>query len=160
MKSGTRLRGGSKPQIRKAEPGGWTPAKQKAFLSELAATCNVTAALRAVNMTDSNVYRLRKRSAEFRAAWAEALREGYAKLELVLLERAIDGTVKTVVRDDGRTDTIREYPNNVALALLKMHKEGAAVADQQYDPAEIDLVRARIMKKLAIVRTRIEAGEE
>ena len=41
--------------------GGWTPARQAAFLRELAATHNVSAAARAVGMGRQSAYKLRAR---------------------------------------------------------------------------------------------------
>jgi len=158
--AGQVLNGGKRPRIVKARAGGWTQAKRAAFLGELAATCNVSAALRKVKMGKASVYKLRRRSAEFRSAWSEAIREAYAELEIVLLDRAINGTVKTVVRVDGRRETIREYPNGIALALMKLHSEKAEAANREHDPLHIEEVRERIMRKLAVVRKRLESGEE
>jgi hypothetical protein len=146
-------------KVRRVRKDGWTEAKKREFLAELAATCNVTLALERVGMEKSSLYRLRRRSAKFRADWAEALRVSYAKLELELLDRAMNGTVKTIVRGDGRTETIREYPNGIALALLKIHKDKVAEAEVEHDPVQIEEVRQRIMRKLAIVKQRIEDGE-
>ena len=153
------LVGGRKPQMRKKK-GGWTAAKRKAFIDELAATCNVAASLRKVRMSDTSVYRLRKQSAQFRAEWAEALREGYAKLEMMLLERAMNGTVKTVTRADGAVDKTHEYPNHIALQLLRLHKDSAAAAEAEHDPEEMEEVRQRIARKLEAVRKRLEREQE
>lgn len=151
------LAGGTKPQVRRKKSG-WTAARRNAFLAELAATCNVAASLRKVKMGETGVYKLRRQSAEFRAAWAEALREGYAKLELMLLERAMNGTVKTVTRPGGAVDKTHEYPNALALALLRMHKDGVAAAEADHDATDIEAVRERIGRKLAAVRKRLEAS--
>ncbi len=153
------LVGGKKPQIRKKK-GGWTPAKQRAFIDELGATCNISAALRKVRMSDSGLRALRRRSAEFRALWAEALREGYARLELVMLERMMNGTVKTVTRADGSVDKTHEYPNHIALQLLRLHKSNVAEAEAEHDPEEIEAARERILRKLAAVRKRLERDED
>lgn len=150
------LVGGSKPKVQLRQ-GGWTAAKQKAFLAALAATCNVAASVRTVKMSDTGVYKLRKRSAAFRAAWAEALSEGYARLELMLLERAMNGTVKTVTRAGGGVDKTHEYPNALALALLRMHKGNVAASEAEHAPEDIEAVRARIGRKLAAVRRRLDA---
>jgi len=156
----TVLRGTKAPKKCKPRKDEWTEAQKERFLVELAASCNVSHALRKVRKSSSSLYRLRRREAEFRAGWSQALSEGYAKLELELLDRAMNGTVKTVVRGDGRTETITEYPNNIALALLKAHKETAAEAEAEYDSAQIEEVRERIIRKLGIVRQRMEEGEE
>jgi hypothetical protein len=51
-----------------ARPERWTVEKQGAFLVKLAETANVRASARAVGMSEQGVYKLRARSAEFRAA--------------------------------------------------------------------------------------------
>lgn len=54
----------------------WTPAKQRAFLTELMNTGNVAGAARAVGMSRSSAHRLRQRLAGtvFAASWRAALR--------------------------------------------------------------------------------------
>ncbi|WP_404336186.1 hypothetical protein AB2M62_18490 [Sphingomonas sp. MMS12-HWE2-04] len=75
---------------RAAKRTGWTPAKRRRFLSILAATCNVTHALREVGVEgNSSVYRLRQRDPEFAAQWQQALAMGYQRLEEALLAYAI-----------------------------------------------------------------------
>ena len=156
---GMHLGKGKKPQMRKTRRGGWTAAKQRKFIEELAATCNVAASLRRVRMSARGVYDLRKRSAEFRAEWAGALCEGYAKLEMMLLDRAMNGTVKTVTRANGTVDKTHEYPNALALRLLKMHKDAVADAEAEHHPEEMEEVRRRIVRKLAAVKKRAEAAK-
>ena len=158
-RGGVTLEGSKRPQLRKARAGSWTAAKRSAFIEELAATCNVAASLRTVGMSAVSVYKLRKRSAEFRAQWAEALREGYAKLEMMLIERAMNGTVKTVTRAGGAVDKTREYPNHVALALLRMHKDKVGEAETAYTEQDLEEVRRRIVRKVAAVNVRAEREE-
>ena len=66
-------------------------ARQEAFLEHLAATCNVTASAAAADICVGSVYRERMRNPEFRAAWGQALEQGYARLEAALLARAAAG---------------------------------------------------------------------
>lgn len=136
----------------------WTAEKKRRFLEELASTCNVAASLRAVKMGSGSLYTLQKRDAGFRAEWSAALREGYAKLEVMLLDRALNGTVKTVTRADGSVDKTHEYPNAIALSLLKMHRETAIEADVEYHPEEIEAARRRIMRKVKAVQKRLDAA--
>lgn len=155
------LSGGRKPRVRRPRRDGWTAARRRLFLDELAATCNVQAAIRAAGMKPGSmsVYALRKRSAAFRAEWARALAEGYAKLELALLDRAMNGTVKTVERGNGMVDKTREYPNGLAIQLLKLHREGAAVAEVEAGSEEVEEVRRRVVRKLSALEKRL-SGEE
>jgi hypothetical protein len=81
------LDGGSKPKARKPRRADISEAQKDRFFVTLAETCNVTRAAKAAGFCTDWAYRRRKRDAAFRNAWLAAVREGYAKLELVLLER-------------------------------------------------------------------------
>ncbi|HWT12837.1 MAG TPA: hypothetical protein VN231_08805 [Allosphingosinicella sp.] len=148
-----------RPQLRKPRRGAFTKAKQERFFAELAATCNVTLSARKARIHRTTVYEHRLKSAEFRARWAAAVREAYAALELMMLERGMNGTVKTITRADGAVQRIHEYPNAMALQLLRMHRQTAAEAEEIHDPEDIEEVRARIAKKLERLRKRIAKGE-
>lgn len=146
----------ARPKLKAPRRTEWTAAKKRTFLDELASTCNVAASLRAAKMRPASLYRLRRRCAAFRAEWEQSLREGYAKLEVMLLERAMNGTVKTVERSGGAVDKTHEYPDALALRLLQMHREGARPEEREHHPDDIEAVRARIMRKLKAVRQRLD----
>ena len=124
------LVGGEKSQMRKASNRDWSKAKEQGFLSVLAETCNVTCAAAEAGVSVSAAYRRRKVDAGFRAAWLEAIGLAYQRLELVLLERAFAGTEKIVRRKDGSEERMVEYPNQLALTLLKMHRDTAPLKDR------------------------------
>jgi hypothetical protein len=153
--TGLRVTGGARPKARKQRPHEWTDEKKEIFLGSLAATCNVELSAKAAGMRPAGAYEVRLRDAAFRRGWALALREGYAKLELTLLERALNGTVKTRRRADGSTDETREYPNAVALSLLRMHRESVQEAEAEHDEDELEEVRERIARKLKDLAARI-----
>ena len=92
--------GGKRPQMRKAKRDSWTQARQREFLSVLAETCNVTRACEQSGISVTHAYRKRKSDAAFRTAWREAIGVAYQRLELVLLDRAFNGTEKVVKRRD------------------------------------------------------------
>ena len=69
----------------------WTEAKREAFLLALVETANVTGAARAVGLPEHSPYHLRRKDADFAAAWDAALDEAYSKLEMMLLRRATYG---------------------------------------------------------------------
>lgn len=133
-----------------------TPTQIEIFLTVVAETCNVARSARAAGFSASWAYRLRQRDAGFRAGWAAAVRDGYAKLELVLLERAIKGTPKAIMRRDGSEKIIREYSTALAVALLRRHAETADSAEQAPDEQEMAEMRARILDKLERIRRREE----
>ncbi|HYI42996.1 MAG TPA: hypothetical protein VD768_05175 [Sphingomicrobium sp.] len=151
--------GGGKPKARNRSRRDWTKAKQTEFLTALAETCNVTRAAEIAGVSFSNAYRLRKKDAAFRAAWLEALATAYQRLELVLLERAFTGAEKVLTRKDGSEERMREYSNQLGLALLKMHRDTAIEAASESEPENIEEIRERLFNKLERLRKREEARD-
>lgn len=134
--------------------GQWTRERQEEFLAELARTVNVRASARAVGMSEAGIYRLRLRSAKFRAAWAGALREGYARLELMLVERAIKGTPAKVAKPGEKARSVREYSDRLAMFLLTAHR--ATVEAERALPArDPKAVCRRLEAKLAEINGRM-----
>jgi phage terminase small subunit len=146
--------GGARPIVRKARRREWTRAREKQFLTALSETCNVTVAAEAAGISLTAAYVRRKKVAAFRAGWAEAIATAYQRLELVMLDRALNGTEKIVVRKDGSEERMREYPNQIAMHLLKMHRDSAMEAIEEPAEAEIEEVRERLFKKLQRLRNR------
>jgi hypothetical protein len=150
------LAGGKVPRLRKAGRRAFTKAKQGRFLAALAATCNVSAACRRARVSDSCVYEHRRKDAAFRAGWVEAVREAYGRLELMTLERMMNGTVTTRTRADGSVDTTHEYPNALALQLLRLHRGTGSEPEQAPTAEDIDEVRERIAQRIDRLRIRME----
>ena len=86
------VEGKTRLKERRASPQTITDEQIEAFFLALADTCNVVRSAKAAGFSAWWAYRRRKFDAAFRNGWAAAVREGYAKLELVLLERAMKGT--------------------------------------------------------------------
>ena len=76
-----------------------------------------------------------------------------------MLDRALNGTEKIVVRKDGSEERMREYPNQIAMHLLKMHRDSAVEAMSEPAEGEIEELRERLFEKLERVRKREEARE-
>ena len=148
-----------KPQLRKRKAGDWSKAKAREFLSVLADTCNVSEACRRSGLGMTVAYRRRKSDAAFRAAWLEALAAAYQRLELVLLERAFNGTEKLIKRRDGTEERMLEYSNQLGLQLLKMHRDSAIEAETDLPPEDIDDIRERLVRKLQRMKKRNEEQE-
>ena len=119
------LAGSRKPQMQREASRNWTKVKEVRFLMLLAETCNVTRAAEAVGMSVRGAYKRRQRNAAFRANWLDAVAIAYERLELELLNRSLNGTEKIIERSDGSIDRMREYPNQLALSLMKMHRSTA-----------------------------------
>jgi hypothetical protein len=146
---------------RRASPQTITPEQIETFFAALADTCNVVRSAKEAGFAANWAYRRRKFDAAFRNEWAAAVREGFAKLELVLLERAMKGTPKLVRTARGTDRVMREYSTALAVALLRRHAETADSA--AYEPGEDEMreVRDRILEKLEGMRRRqiVDGGE-
>lgn len=152
--------GGRRPQLRRASTRSWSAAKGRKFLEVLAETLNVSEALRQSKLAMTTVYRRRQMDAGFRAAWGQAIAEAYSRLEFVLLNRAFNGTEKVTRRRDGSEERMREYPNQLALQLLKMHRETALEAEAGMAAEEVEEIRERIIGKLQRLKRRDEEDEQ
>lgn len=129
-------------------------ARRKLFFGGLSETANVAASARLAGISSNAVYAERRRSSAFRAAWSEALAEGYARLEADLLAEALR--------------SVRGKPSDIALkaqaqkqrlgtALLSAHRASArAYADTPRASATVDLgvLKAQLILKLTQMRDR------
>ncbi len=149
-----------RPQLKKRAKRDWSKAKAAKFLSVLAETCNVSEACRKSGVPMTVAYRRRKMDAAFRAEWNEAIAIGYQRLEALLLDRAFNGTEKVMTRKDGSEERVREYPNQIALQLLRMHRETAMEADSDLAPEDVDEIRERLVRKLQRLKRRDEEEQE
>ncbi|MFL6739658.1 MAG: hypothetical protein ACJ8FJ_10805, partial [Sphingomicrobium sp.] len=57
----------------------------------------------------------------------------------------------------GREERMREYPNQIALTLLRMHRDTAVEAATEEPPQDIEEIRERLIEKLERLRRREEA---
>jgi len=112
----------------------WSAAREDAFFRELSEVCNVNAAARAAGFPDSRpAYNRKERGGAFRARWDGAVAEGYARLELEMLERARFGENRRA--DQGCSgEKQRAIPTSLALSLLKMHQARAKAAPSAVAP--------------------------
>lgn len=155
-------------KVHKREPRrhGWSSAKEARFLEALSATCNVTLAAKRARVGNSTVYRRRATDAVFRASWRQAVAQGYARLEVEILERALNGKMRTIVHKDGREEQSVEYDDRIALTLLRMHRDTAReperieAAEAAISPAEALEVRDRLLMKLKRVRVQLLGPEK
>jgi len=125
------------------------PAWRKTFLSELAATSNVSASARKAGVTTSVVYDARRNDPAFYRRWREALCEGYDHLEMTLLYRLRIGELKPTAGKRGRS-----YDNATAFRLLTAHRETAAQERAIKENEDADAILASIDAKLDRMRKR------
>ena len=109
---------------KKSVPVQWTKEKRDVFFTVLSELCNVTAAAKAAGFDDSHsVYRQKAKDADFRARFEAAVGEGYARLELEMLERGRFGEDRPP--DAGTSnERLRQIPTALAMSLLKLHQSG------------------------------------
>jgi hypothetical protein len=96
--------------------------------------------------------------AAFRAGWLEAIGTAYQRLELVLLDRAFNGVEKVVTRRDGSEERMVEYSNQLAMSLLKMHRDTATEASTEMPAEDLDELRKRLIGKLERLKKRKAAA--
>lgn len=109
--------------------GGWTADKEAIFFRELATVCNVSSALRACGLSrrSSEAYDRRREDASFRFRWEAAIDEGYALLELEMLERARFGDNRPPPGNEVER-RLRQVPTSLGLQLLKLYHARKAKA--------------------------------
>jgi hypothetical protein len=164
---------GRRAQVSRARLKQWTTAEEARFLAVLSATCNLKLACREVGLSAASAYGHRHRWPEFSDRWDSAVEEGYWALQGAMLERA------TVSLDPHHYDYLEDWkpaipmePMTVdqAFALLRMNKDSAFRYWAQKRGlhgwgrnrnAELsrDELNASILKKLSVLRQRMDAGE-
>lgn len=127
------------------------------FLSELAATSNVSAAARKAGIATGTAYDARRSDPEFNRKWQQALCEGYDHLELELLHRLRTGEVKP---PPGAKRGVRSYDNATAFRQLAAHRESAARQRAIRDNEDTEAILASIDAKLERMRQRWLAAQE
>lgn len=137
----TVIRVGGKLQAQPARRSSWTPAKQRRFLTELAATANIRRALAAAGASASSAYARRRTDPGFEAAWDAALNTAASRLEADMLARALSRDAG----DDDAAATDREPMSDATrLSLLALHaKRVAAHRGGRGAAAAVDTVRLR-----------------
>ena len=140
----------ARPPAKKSHCG-WTAAKEAIFFRELATVCNVSSALRACGMSrrSSDVYDRRRNDASFRARWEAAVDEGYALLDLEMLERARFGSNRPAPRTEVEK-RLREVPTALGLQLLKLYharKAKASTVPAARAPAAARRIDGRALRR-------------
>jgi hypothetical protein len=80
---------GRRTRVNRDRVGGWTAAKEAAFLERLEETCSVPFAAAAVGLSAHSAYQRRRRWPVFAAAWDEAERAGWPPLDQPWIESAV-----------------------------------------------------------------------
>lgn len=116
------------PRLTAPRANEWTARTERAFLDGLSATANAGAAATAAGVSASGAWLRRRRMPDFAAAWDEAVADGHARLEMLLMQRGAtmlgngDGV-------DDRSDDVTRYE----AALDGAAPAGAAVDEEARD---------------------------
>jgi len=146
-------------QIRAVRHDGWTDERRETFLETLAATCNITASAAAAGKTTKTARDLRKRDSAFSEAWEEAIAIAYERLELVMLDRAISGTEKPIIRGDKEVATMTRYSDAVGIRLLQAHRDMAMrVRGREGGACDPEEAFEELKRRLAVMHERSKQG--
>lgn len=99
---------------------GWTPRRQRDFITALAIAGTVQHAARAVGMSRQSAYNLREcpGAESFAAAWDMALQLGYDRVFGQAMDRAINGITVPRYYKGRQIGAIRRPDMRLALAVL------------------------------------------
>ena len=104
-----------------ARQDGWTPERQIAFIEALADTGSVDAACKAVDMSQRGAYHLRRQPGadSFRKAWEAALQLGVARVEDVVMDRALNGVEEPLYSYGKLVGTRTRYNDRLLMFILR-----------------------------------------
>jgi hypothetical protein len=128
---------------------GWTPERQSAFIEALADTGSVDAACKAVNMSTVGAYHLRRQpeAESFRKAWEAALQLGVARVEDVVMDRALNGVEEPLYSYGKLIGTRRRYNDRLLMFILRNRAPDRFAECQPKALNAIGLMEAERLKK-------------
>ncbi len=109
---------------RRPRKDGWSEAKQRLFIEQLADTACVETAAQAVGMSVRSAYALRRAPGgeAFAAAWSAAIQQGALRLVDIAFDRAIHGSNEPVFDKEGHRVGRRMRQNDrLLMFLLRAH---------------------------------------
>ena len=131
----------------------WCDADEEVFLDCLAATCSVTLACEQADVAHTTVYRQRRLRADFALKWQAALEQGYAALEMGLVEAANRSLSGELARGP-----VLVAPMSAETALRVLTQHRAMVTGQgktggwQAPPPTLEAVQDGILRKIAVIK--------
>jgi hypothetical protein len=141
------------PQLAGTHGARWSDEAETLFLDHLAATANVMASAEACGFTPQALYARRRKDAAFAQRWDSALAQGYAHIEALLVQRAIEA-LEGFEPDPATPIIIRDMTVKDAMILLGHHRravEGLPRSRRQKwrDGPLIEDARQNILRKVA-----------
>lgn len=140
----------------RARWSGLNAVKRRAFLRGLSESGSVESACRTAGVSDTAVYKLRARDADFAAAWDRALRVSAPALEQVAYERAVEGWQEPVFAGGKQVGTRWRHSPQLLKQMIDKRDKAAALAD---DPKAL-LARAEEAARAAGGFFALEATRE
>lgn len=141
----------------------WSDEAEEIFLDHLAATANVSASASACGFSSQALYSRRRKESGFEQRWDIALAQGYAHIEALLVQRAIEA-LEGFEPDPDTPIIIRDMSVKDALTLLGHHRrriEGGPRSGREWArPRTLDEVRDSILRKLEAFDRVRQAKEE
>jgi hypothetical protein len=135
--------------------------QRRLFIEVLGECCNVRHAAAVAGFAHSAAYKLRRVDRDFADAWQAALESGYARLEMALVERAID-TIEKLNGDDDGTPLPPVGAMTVAQAMDVMAKHRASVEGGRAKRVRLNIharpsaedTDAEILRRIAIIEAQ------
>ena len=117
------------------------------FLQTLGSTGNVTAALRAANVSRTTVYEHRKLYPQFAEAWEGSMEDALDKLEGVLWKVGADGNTRAIeLVLKARRPIFREGNNSVNVQVNNIMSPEEERQHSEAMMNEVDLITARMIE--------------
>lgn len=137
---------------------GWTPEKQAGFIEALSETGNVSAAAAKVGMGTTSAYNLRKEpgAASFAQAWDAAQRTGFARLQDIAMDRAINGVAVAHFYKGEQVGEKRWFDNRLLMFMMRQ------TMTRRYGPraGEFDLHETVLNHESAEKRERAQFAQK
>ena len=143
-----------RPRVARSGPVQWSTAREERFLEVLGGTANVSAACRAVGVSNAAVYQRRAGRPDFAAAWREALDHGWHRLEAALLFAATRAGAGGGAEGGAEDAPFAAMTVDQALTLFKMHRHGVTGAgarprhDWRRREPTVEEVRAEVLRRV------------
>ena len=130
----------------------WTEEAEAIFFAHLALTCNVTQSAAMAGFSATRMFQKRRNEPDFARKWQAAIDQGHARLEALLVQRAIE-TLEGFAPD---ADTpVPAVTFKDAMSLLGHHRarvEGGPRSRRSWArPRSLDEVRDAILAKLEAI---------
>lgn len=130
----------------------WTEEAEALFFGHLALTCNVTRSAAAAGFSATRMFQKRRDEPDFARKWQAALEQGHARLEALLVQRAIETLEGFAPDADGPIPamTIRDVTTILGHHRDRVHG-GPRSRRSWARPRSMDEVRDSILAKLEAI---------